>query len=65
MAFWLATSALERRVHTDMWRHWRSDPDTDWDPFVVDLVQALQRFLLPDHRADKHDQGQGRSASVR
>jgi len=56
MAFWLATSALERRVHTDMWRHWRSEPDRDWDAFVADLVQAIQSFLLPDHRRrDKQD----------
>lgn len=47
MAFWIATSALERRVHTDMWRHWRPEPDS-WDTFVSDLVQAVQSFLLPD-----------------
>ena len=47
MAFWIATSALERRVHTDMWRHWRPDPDPSWDIFVADLVAVLQAFLLP------------------
>lgn len=46
MAFWIATSALERRLHTDMWRHWYADPDDDWDLFVGDLVLALQAFLL-------------------
>lgn len=46
MAFWIATSALERRVHTPMWRHWRSEPDADWDTFVSDLVRVLQAFLL-------------------
>ena len=47
MAFWIATSALERRVHTDMWRHWRPDPDAGRDTFVSDLVAVLQAFLLP------------------
>lgn len=47
MAFWIANSALERRVHTDMWRHWRLEPAADWDTFVSDLVDVLQAFLLP------------------
>lgn len=47
MAFWIATSALERRVHTHMWRHWRPAPDADWDIFVSDLVRVLHAFLLP------------------
>lgn len=46
MAFWIATSALERRLHTEMWRHWYADPDDDWDLFVGDLIRALQAFLL-------------------
>jgi AcrR family transcriptional regulator len=48
MAFWIATSSLERRVHTDMWRHWRSEPDTDWDAFVSELVQVVKSYLLSD-----------------
>lgn len=51
MAFWIATSSLERRVHTDMWRHWRPDSDATWDLFVADLVEVLQAFLLP-HRSN-------------
>lgn len=47
MAFWIATSALERRVHSHMWRHWRSEPDADWDTFVSDLVRVAQAYLLP------------------
>jgi hypothetical protein len=39
-----ATSALERRLHADIWRHWRSTPD-GWDTFVADLVQVLQALL--------------------
>ena len=46
MAFWLANSALERRVHTPMWRHWKSDAPDDWDEFVDDLTYALKAFLL-------------------
>jgi AcrR family transcriptional regulator len=50
MAFWIATSSLERRVHTDMWRHWRPDPEANWELFVTDLVEVLQAFLLPSPR---------------
>ena len=46
MAFWLANSALERRVHTPMWRHWDSDAADDWDEFVDDLIYAVNTFLL-------------------
>jgi AcrR family transcriptional regulator len=56
MAFWIATSALERRVHTDMWRHWQSEPDSAWDTFVSDLVQAVQSFLLPDPPMARHQE---------
>ncbi|RHW24088.1 TetR/AcrR family transcriptional regulator [Nocardioides immobilis] len=54
MAFWIITSALERRVHTDMWRHWESEsetgtgPDKGWDLFVTDLVDVVHAFLLAD-----------------
>jgi AcrR family transcriptional regulator len=46
MAFWLVTSALERRVHTEMWRHWDAEAAEDWEQFVADLVRAVQAFLL-------------------
>lgn len=47
MAFWIVTSSLERRVHTDMWRHWEQTGDEveSWDLFVSDLVQVVQTFL--------------------
>lgn len=46
MAFWLANSALERRVHTPMWRHWVPEAADDWDDFVKDLAYALKAFLI-------------------
>ena len=46
MAFWMANSALERRVHTPMWRYWDPEAADDWDEFVDDLSYALKAFLL-------------------
>jgi AcrR family transcriptional regulator len=66
MAFWIVTSALERRVHTDMWRHWEpesiseSDPARTWDLFVSDLVDVAHGFLLGTRNA----LGQDTSAST-
>jgi AcrR family transcriptional regulator len=50
MAFWLANSALQTRVHSGMWRHWDPDAADDWDAFVADLVDALKAFLLTPPR---------------
>lgn len=55
MAFWLANSALERRVHTPMWRHWDSDAADDWGQFVDDLIYAVNVFLLGQPRASTDD----------
>ena len=46
MAFWIANSAVERRVHTPMWRFWEPEAERDWPRFVDDLVRAVQAFLL-------------------
>lgn len=49
MAFWIANSAVERRIHTPMWRYWDPEAEHDWPQFVEDLVRAVQAFLLcPD-----------------
>ena len=46
MAFWLVNAAIDRRVNTPMWRHWREDPEADWQPFVSELSRAVSTYLL-------------------
>jgi len=46
MAFWITNSAIERRIHTQMWRFWVPDVGDDWPRFVDDLARAVQAYLL-------------------